>query len=185
MPSPTPSAETTAKALQAATLFAVSAASGATLAGSIFTVPLLLDAPTPLMLRLWARNMARARDALLPADLLCSLGLAALAALSSSSSSSRPAAARYCYAGAAALAAAIVPYTVLLVLPTNRKLLRRAELASALGPAAAGDEDEDVVRPAVEPESSRFLVDHWGMLNLGRCALLISSAALGFYATVL
>ncbi|KAL8418513.1 hypothetical protein RB594_001925 [Gaeumannomyces avenae] len=182
MPSPTPSAETTAKALQAATLFAVSAASGATLAGSIFTVPLLLDAPTPLMLRLWARNMARARDALLPADLLCSLGLAALAALSSPS---RPAAARYCYAGAAALAAAIVPYTVLLVLPTNRKLLRRAELAAALGPAAAGDEDEDVVRPADEPESSRFLVDHWGILNLGRCALLISSAALGFYATVL
>ncbi|KAL8392607.1 hypothetical protein RB595_002704 [Gaeumannomyces hyphopodioides] len=179
MPSPTtPSAETV-KALQAATLFAVSAASGATLGISFFTVPLLLDSPTPLMLRLWERNLTRSRDAFVPADLLCSLGFAALAALPA-----RPARCRYAAAAAAALAAAVVPYTLLVVMPTNRKLLRRAELARALGPAVAGDADEDVVRPADEPESSKLLVDRWGMLNLGRCALLISSAALGFYATL-
>lgn len=189
MPSSIPSAETT-RALQAASLFAVSAASGAALGLSFFVVPVLLEAPTPLMLHLWERTLLRGRNILAPIALLSSLGFAGLAIQLSraSSSLSLPSAhlASRCYAAAAVLATAVVPYSLLVVMPTNRKLLRRGELARALGPAAAAAaaDDDDAVRPADEPESSKSLVDHWGMLSLGRSALLIASAALGFYASL-
>ncbi|KLU88524.1 hypothetical protein MAPG_07509 [Magnaporthiopsis poae ATCC 64411] len=186
MPSSIPSAETT-KALQAASLFAVSAASGATLGLSFFVVPTLLEAPTPLMLHLWERTLLRGRNILAPIDLLSSLGFASLAIRLSRAAASSSSVPSRCYGAAAVLAASVVPYTLLVVMPTNRKLLRRTELARALGPAAAAAaaDDDDAVRPADEPESSKSLVDHWGMLNLGRSALLLVSAALGFYASSL
>jgi len=73
------------------------------------------------------------------------------------------------YLAAAALAAGIVPYTLLLMRATNNALLGAAQRADA-----EGAKEADV---AVQAATARQLVDDWATLNLGR-ALLLSAAAL-------
>jgi hypothetical protein len=92
------------------------------------------------------------------------------------------------YVGAAALCVGIVPYTLAVIMPTNRALLARAARAREMGVAEAVVTEFKEQRVAEgkatreeERESSKFLVDRWGVLNLGRSVLLFAGAAVGVW----
>ncbi|TLD29128.1 hypothetical protein PspLS_03653 [Pyricularia sp. CBS 133598] len=167
--SPSPS---TIKAIQAASLFTIAASSGAKLGLSIFAVPRLLESPGPLMLQQWDKMFVSGRAILPAADMLSAVGFLILAY-------SRVFGERTAkmYTLAAALSVGIVPYTVLVMSRTNNKLRRRAELTKSMSIT-------DELESAEVRESDKFLVDHWGVLNLGRAAMLAGAGLIGLYASL-
>ncbi|KAH8840749.1 hypothetical protein MCOR27_009062 [Pyricularia oryzae] len=168
--SPSPS---TIKAVQVASLFTIAASSGAKLGLSIFAVPRLLESPGPLMLQQWDRMFVSGRAILPAADVLSALGFSYLAY-------SRVFGERTAkmYALAAALSVGIVPYTFLVMSRTNNKLRRRAELTKSMSIT-----DESLESAEVR-QGDKFLVDHWGVLNLGRTAMLAAAGLVGLYASL-
>jgi hypothetical protein len=71
------------------------------------------------------------------------------------------------------LSVGIVPYTLVVVMPTNNKLFKKADETKTLG---KGDE---VVEVGLGEETAHKLVDWWGVLNLGRGVMLAASGVLG------
>lgn len=136
--------------------------SGIALAESFLLIPRLLESPVPLMLRQW-RALVTTSSRLFRAT---TLPAAAAFFLLSWACSPRGA-----YLGAGLLCGAVGPYTWLVVAPTNRELECRAE----------GAEGE----MGVEREASaRWLVDHWGVLNLPRGVALGVAGVLGLTAAL-
>jgi hypothetical protein len=62
-------------------------------------------------------------------------------------------------------------------MPTNRKLLEKAEQARSLG------KDNELVEIKGE-QTAHQLVDKWGVLNLVRSALLISGGVVGMLTSM-
>lgn len=82
----------------------------------------------------------------------------------------------YALAGASALG--IVPWTLGVMYPTINKLLKKAEETAALA------NTDEVVEVGLGGETAHALVDKWGVLNLGRAALLTFAAALGTWTAL-
>ena len=68
----------------------------------------------------------------------------------------------------------IMPYTVLLLAPTNEALLKRAK---------AGDKKDGAVE--ADAEETKELLEKWGRWNLGRAVLPLLGAAVGGVAIVM
>lgn len=163
------------RATEAASIFLSTLTAGSNLALSILVVPRLLESPTPLMLRQWV-NSYRLTRVLFP-SLASVTGLSYLF-LSYHHHRSAAATKARAYLGAGLLCLSIMPYTAAFVLPTNWKILRKAEEMKDLK-AVEGVEVEEQGE-----ESAKWLVDHWGMLNLPRGIVTAFAGILGVAATV-
>ena len=147
-------------------------------------IPRLLESPTPLMLTQWSRtyHLGHATvpvTAAVAATSYLWLGLRA---------GLLPARARL-YLTAGALTLGIVPYTMLFMLPTNKKLHALEERGGVLAVASvattAAVEGKGKGAIGVEEErGAKGLMDWWGVLNLGRAGLLLGGAVCGLVATL-
>jgi hypothetical protein len=77
------------------------------------------------------------------------------------------------YLASGLLAVGIVPYTQLVIAPTNRKLLAKAEETSTLAV------EDTVVEIGLGGETAHKLVDDWATLNVGSSILLGLAAVIG------
>jgi len=76
------------------------------------------------------------------------------------------------------MAIGILPYTFGVQMPTNVKLLGKLQEIKGL------EKEDRVVEAKLREEGPHYLVDRWGVLNLGRCVLLVGSAVLGTWTAV-
>lgn len=166
---------------EAATIFLSTLTAGGNLALSFLVVPRLLESPTPLMLRQWV-NSYNITKVVFPA--LGSLsGLSYLFLSYHHHRHSAAAARANAYFAAGCLCLSVMPYTGFFIVPTNKKILRKAEEMRGLKAVEGVEVEEKGVGPLGE-ESAKWLVDHWGMLNLPRGVVTAVAGLLGLAATV-
>jgi hypothetical protein len=153
---------------------------GNTLSLSFFTIPRLLESPTPLMLRQWKTMFLAGKVVSQPATALAALSYFYLSYDSHSSSSSPfvSNSASISYAVAGLLSIGIIAYTFGIQMPTNIKLLKKVDETSAL------EKSDTVVEVGLGEETAHKLVDNWGLLNLGRGVMLTASAVLGAWTAL-
>ncbi|KAI4600206.1 hypothetical protein KJ359_001311 [Pestalotiopsis sp. 9143b] len=162
---------------QATSIAVLTTASGLNLGLSFFVAPRLLELPTPLMLRQWAR-MFRATSRVLPP------GFALPAVLNVYLAYRLPGRSRGLYAAAAALAASVLPYTYAVIWPVAKKLLDKEQQVQALGPAVG-----DVLTLGEEvginrEDSGHALIDNWALYNLYRGGAAFAAGCVGLYAAL-
>ncbi|KAK4229769.1 hypothetical protein QBC38DRAFT_411776 [Podospora fimiseda] len=145
--------------LKASTLFLSGLTSGISLSLSAFLVPRLLQAPVPIMLQQWKSAMIQGRNSIPLLSAITALGYWYLAAKTKSTK---------LFGAAGGLTLGIVPYTWIWMLKTNRELVKREEEFSQVKTLTE-----------VEEQSSKRLVDWWGVLNLGRAGMMILGFGLG------
>ena len=82
--------------------------------------------------------------------------------------------------GLSALATFVIwPYTIFGMMPTNQKLLKKHDEMKGLD---VGEKATEV--GLAKGESTKELVDRWGMLNLGRGFFPLLGAVLGLWTTL-
>ncbi|TKW48899.1 hypothetical protein CTA1_5755 [Colletotrichum tanaceti] len=175
------------RALQASTVFVNTALAGLSLGISVMAVPRLLESPTPLMLRQWS-GMLRRGGRLLPLPtVLCGVSYWYVAYATAAAADAASRGGRVPGGGdrsrllavAGALCFSIVPWTLVFLAGINRKLLAKVEETRGIvGAVAVGLTQEE------EEEGAKYLVDQWGLYNLGRSVAMGLGGALGLYATV-
>ncbi|XXH05414.1 hypothetical protein Hte_011840 [Hypoxylon texense] len=163
------------RALQAAGIAILTSTAGLSASLSFFVIPRLLESPTPVLIRQFARMLSAAHAAL-PVPLVLPGLLHAYLAYR------LPDKARL-YAAAAALSLTTLPYTSAVVMPINRKMLAKARAVEAAG-ADAGDVLVEEIT-ASEAETAHALADSWALRNLYRPAVALAAGAIGLYAALL
>lgn len=163
----------------ATTAVAATSIASLNLSLSIILTPGLLLLPTPLMLRQWSATYRRLSLASPLTVIACGISYGALAArLSSVGLATR---ARL-LGVAAALCFAVIPWTKLFMTKQlNEKILALADRAEG---AVAAKDGEGAVFTAQEERSAKWLVDQWGVYNLGRVVPVGIAGALGVFALV-
>ncbi|KAK0746376.1 hypothetical protein B0T18DRAFT_429349 [Schizothecium vesticola] len=172
MPTPTP---TPIRLAQTSAILLSSSLAGVSLAFSAFLVPRLLDLPVPLMLVQWRATFHQGSKTMPPA------AAAAAALYFYLAAAHRRSARGVYYLTAGVLSFGIIPYTVAFMMATNRMLEARAERAERAGML------EEVVEEVLEEADgvgSKFLVDRWGVLNLGRAVMVGVAAVVGAVVTI-
>ncbi|TDZ36109.1 Monooxygenase hypC [Colletotrichum spinosum] len=156
--------------LQLSTVFVNTFAAGLNLSLSFFVIPRLLESPTPLMLRQF-KNMFRWSSRAFPFPVIaCAISYWYMAyAFRHIPAKSR------LFTAAGALCVTIVPWTKFVIHDINRKLFQKAEETKDMGIMAVGLTQE-------EEEGAKYLVDQWGLWNLGRNVGVTLGSALGLYA---
>lgn len=170
-----PTTPTPIRLAQASALLLSSSLAGVSLAFSAFLVPRLLDLPVPLMLVQWRATFHQGSKTMPPA----AAASAALYFYLAAAHRRGPKGVWYLAAGA--LSFGIVPYTIGFMMGTNRMLEARAERVEKAG--VLEEVLEEVVEEA-EGVGSKYLVDRWGVLNLGRAVMVAAAAAVGAWATI-
>lgn len=135
---------------------------------SFAVVPRLLESPTPLLLRQWNNAYLAGKKYAPPFAALSSACYFYLA-------SKAPQSKYYGYIVAGTLTVGIIPYTLAVMVDTNKKLLAKVEETKTLGIK------DEVVEVGLGNETAHKLVDSWGMLNLGRAVLLAVSSGVGVW----
>ncbi|KAH6693821.1 hypothetical protein F5X68DRAFT_199739 [Plectosphaerella plurivora] len=163
----------------ATTAVAATSVASLNLSLSLIMTPSLLLLPTPHMLRQWAATYRRLSVASPLSIVACGVSYGALAArLSSVGSATR---ARLLGA-AAALCLGVIPWTRLLMKKQlNEKILALADRAEG-ATAAVAEAGEGAVFTAQEERSAKWLVDQWGVYNLGRAIPVGIAGAIGTFA---
>ncbi|KAK1830342.1 hypothetical protein QBC39DRAFT_354232 [Podospora conica] len=166
-----PTTPTPIRLAQATSILLSSSLTGVSLAISAFLVPRLLELPVPLMLLQWRATFHQGSKTMPPAAAAAAALYFYLAAAHRRTDRGVP------YLAAGALSFGIIPYTVAFMMATNRMLEARAARAERVGML------EEVVEEA-EGVGSKYLVDRWGMLNLGRTVMVGVAAVVGALATI-
>ena len=146
------------------------------------TVPALLLAPSPLMIRQWRLAYDIGAKVNPPIAVASALSFSCLAYRLSNTISTRGGSAGklYTLAAAAAITISIVPYTLTVMRRVNRTLLSKAKETENL------KSDEVLTEIDVaERESAKQLIDLWGVLNFGRGLLPAVGSVLGYWAALL
>ena len=150
--------------------------SGSILSLSFLAVPPLLLAPSPVLARQWKDCFDRGK--------ILNPGVSLVAAISYSFLSYRlyktlnhPKA--EVYAIAAIVAAGILPWTRLVMWPTNVKLFKKYDDMKELS-----IKEEATEVGLAKGESTKELVDKWGALNVVRGLFPLVSAVLGTWVTL-
>ena len=149
---------------------------GSILSLSFFAVPSWLIAPSPVLVRQWQVSFDRGK--------ILNPGIALVSIISYSYLSYRlygtlnhPKAELY---GLSALATfGIWPYTIVGMMYTNRKLFKKHDEMKGL---EVGEKATEV--GLAKGESTKELVDKWGILNVGRGLFPLIGAVLGLWATL-
>lgn len=144
---------------------------------SVYLVPRLLESPTPLLLRQWDNAYEQGKRSIPSIAIIPLLSYAYLAYSEHTAAfpSTRKAKA---YAAAALLTTSIVPYTLLCMRSINGKLKKKKAETSSLKTT------DEVVEAGLGNETAHALLDHWGVLNLGRSVLLAASGVLGVWTAL-
>ncbi|KAL1901248.1 hypothetical protein Cpir12675_000616 [Ceratocystis pirilliformis] len=160
-------------------LLAAAQASG-NLMFSTFITPRLLDAPTDVMLKQWRNTFESGMRVFRPIFISTSLGFMGLAYALNGRMRSRM------LVASGLLSIAVIPYTYIFMMPTNRELLAiAAQRLDEQGIQKAQEKDNQADYVSALEDRARRLVDDWGVLNLGRAALGMASAALGMAAILI
>lgn len=171
------------RAAQATTVLLPTFTCGVNFAASFFLVPRLLESPTPLMVRQWLRFYNTASifypAMLQPAAAVLFFlswhfrGMTTFGGGGSIFTRSR----LYLCAGLLCLGPG--PYTWFVIGPTNKKIMRKIEETKDMSLT------EEVVETERQREdNAKWLVDHWGMLNLPRGIMMGLAGILGLVAAV-
>ncbi|KAH6651032.1 hypothetical protein F5144DRAFT_558180 [Chaetomium tenue] len=192
MSTPSDTTTTIHRLTTGSTILLSSLTAGLNLSLSLFLIPRLLESPTPLMLQQWRRTYSRGHAIIPTAALAASAGYLYLGLGSGLGSR--------LYLVAAGLTVGIVPYTVAVMQVTNGRLMElgervrvreekrereeEEEVEAVTAVEVQEEEEEDEVVTVEEERSAKGLVDLWGVLNLGRAALLTAGAACGLAATL-
>jgi hypothetical protein len=101
---------------------------------SFFTIPRLLESPTPLMLRQWRKMYIGGKHVAIPCAFLSSDFFLAFSSFSSTNPFAGGAwnSVRWSYVLSGVLSAGIIPFTLVVLMPTNNKLERKEEETRAL-----------------------------------------------------
>lgn len=206
--SPATTGGTLIRTAQTTAIFLSASTSGASLALSALLVPRLLDAPAPLMLRQWARAVQTTKKVIPALVGAAAAGYFLLAyrfwpaGPGTAGRTLLGVGAGGSYALAGLLCVSIMPYTWAVQMPTNRRIYdKMAEmgmdeagemrgLAGGAGPswvlaeAAAGAAAALADVSAEKEQSAKYLVDHWGLLNLGRAAMIAAAGLVGLSASL-
>jgi len=83
------------------------------------------------------------------------------------------------YLTAGLLSVGIIPFTFVVLMPTNKKLERKEEETRALEKS-----DEVVEIGLAREETAKVLVDRWGVLNLWRVGMLLAASLVGIWTSV-
>ena len=138
-----------------------------------------MSSPSPLVLYQWARQCAAGKRVGIPLAVISAGAFAYLAwALPGSSTAAAPSPSLY--AVAAAFIFAILPYTGVFMMPTNRRLgnAMRASIAADV----AGEKGSPAVG-AVSEEQAYWLLRKWQVRNHGRALLPVVALTLGMWNT--
>lgn len=155
---------------QATTAVAATSIASLNLSLSFLVTPIVLDLPTPLMLRQWTSSYRRTKSVFPLTMVACGLSYAGLAFRLSSSAAT--ATRSRLLAAAAALCFSVVPFTRIFMLKRlNTKIL---QLADRYG-------GQDVALTAQQEESAKWLVDQWGLWNLGRGVPVAIAGIIGVF----
>ncbi|KAK4100642.1 hypothetical protein N658DRAFT_497089 [Parathielavia hyrcaniae] len=186
MATPPPDLNPTLRLARGTALLLSSLSSGVVLSLSAFLVPRLLESPTPLMLAQWQRTYQLGASTMPLAGAVSAaayfwLGLRGGGGVSGMIGGGGGGVSRGggLYLAAGALTAGIMPYTILVMGGTNGRLKALREKVGA-----GAKEEGEVVVAEEEERSAKWLVDYWGMLNLGRAGLLIAGTVCGLVATL-
>ncbi|KAL3420734.1 DUF1772 domain containing protein [Phlyctema vagabunda] len=158
-------------------IFTSTLTAGASIGLSSQLVPRLLESPTPLMLKQWNRSFQSGKKNMPPLALLAASSYFFLAYRSRQLVGANAATWKL-YLAAGLLSFGIIPYTLLFMMPTNKKLLAKVDETAALS------FKDEVVEAGLGEETAHKLIDKWGLLNLGRGVMLAFSGLLGAYTTV-
>lgn len=161
--SPTP-----LRLLQTLGLTTTALLAGTSASFSLYTIPRLLESPPPTLLKQFKRLYAAGHASMPPATILAAASLLYLARDSRAAGSEQWRG----YAAAAALALAIIPYTLAVMMGTNNVLLAKAEEAETKG------------HGEVQAAEVRRLVGRWAKMNLGRSVLLVSAAGVATWTAL-
>jgi hypothetical protein len=144
---------------------------------SIFVLPRILESPTPLLVKQWSRMYEAGKAAGRPAGVIAALSFFYLSYHHHTSSTSAFVnnTNAWGYLTAGLLSIGIVPYTILVIMPTNNKLMKKADETKSL------EEEDQVVEVGLREETAHQLADYWGVLNLGRGAMLTASGVLALW----
>jgi hypothetical protein len=145
-------------------------------ASASFTlVPRLLESPTPLLLKQWGNAHKAGRKNAPPFVALSSACYFYLAyTLPCNAKKSK----LYGYLVAGALTLGILPYTFMVMMGTNKKLLAKVDDTRTLGVK------DEVVEVGLGNETAHKLVDSWGVLNLGRVVMLAVGTIVGTWTAL-
>lgn len=143
------------------------------------TIPSLLLAPTPLLVRQWRTMYLRGWSVAPPIAVVssASYGYLAMKLYNAPLSVNHPRG--ELYALAALLTGSVMPYTLFVMKDVNAKLMAKAEETERLD---AKDEVTEIKTP--KGESAKELVDWWAVLNLGRAVFPLLGAVLGAWASL-
>lgn len=165
---------------QATSIFLSALSCGVNLADSFLLVPRLLESPTPLMVRQWQRSynitVVFFPSILQPVAAIfyyLSWHFRRAGGGGGASTQSK------LYLAAGLLCSAIGPYTWFVVFPTNKKIMRKVEETKDLMAT-----EEVMETNGARAESAKWLVDHWGVLNLPRGIMMGVAGILGLVATI-
>lgn len=178
MSSTSPTATPWVRLAQATTILLPAITCGVNMADSFLLIPTILQSPTPLMLRQWAGVYARTRvffPAVLEPVAVVSYLLSWHLRGGATSRSAK------LYLAVGMLCQAIGAYTWVVVFPTNKRIIRKVEETRG---AALTEETEEVGVSVRREESAKWLVDHWGVLNLPRGIMMGVASVLGLVATL-
>lgn len=153
-------------------LTTASTIAGVSFAISALLVPRILESPTPLLLQQWKHSFVAGKKSLPPLAGLSSASFFYLAYKAHGTPTMLPRKWQL-YLASGLLAVGIVPYTLLIMAPTNNKLLAKAEETSGLGI------EDKIVEIGLGGETAHKLVDDWATLNVGRAFMLGLAAVIG------
>ncbi|KAK4205174.1 hypothetical protein QBC40DRAFT_271202 [Triangularia verruculosa] len=158
--------------IKTSTLLLTAFTTGLSLTYSTVVTPLLLTSPTPLMLQQWKKMFLAGSTHMPPLSIISAVSFFYLAAKSPAH--------RNLWSTAGGLTLGIIPYTLALMMGTNNELLKReGELTARAKTSGA------VVVSESEEKGAKELVDRWGVLNLGRTAMLLGAVGLGAWTSLL
>jgi hypothetical protein len=159
-------------------------ATGLVLAHSAYIIPRLLESPPPLAVKQFKAAYERGKRSVAPTAVVSALSYFYLAyhhnveASTFSQWIARDQFKFRSYIFAAIFSIAIIPYTLIALKDVNGKLLGRADEVDVLG-------GEGVTEVGLKKEdTTRALLDKWGVLNLGRAASLAVATLIGTWATL-
>jgi len=143
----------------------------AALAGVSFSVsglviPRILESPTPLLLRQWQHLYDTAKMIVPPLAVVCGSSFLFVAYDAHQRTATVVPHQWKAYVASALLTLGIVPYTLLVIMPINRRLWQKVKDMRHL---AATD---TVFEATVGDETAHALVDKWATVNVGRATLL-------------
>jgi len=148
---------------------------GSTICISYIYIPSILLSPTPLILRQWKKSFDVAKFTQPALAVISSISYGYLA-YQMQGTLDQPRAEMYGLAAVANMA--LFPWTMIIMMPTNKKLFRKFDDAQAM---REKEEATEVGLP--KGESTKELIDWWGTMNVVRGVMPLIGTVLGTWAS--